>query len=371
MIKLPKNNNFTPNPGDIFDGDIEGILSFNYSNYKLFNTKELPKIIDKETKRDVNKFKYDSNLLNIATYNIENFTISDGMERVEVLASQIKEELQTPDIIGLVEVGDDDGATPNSDLVSSKKTLEAIVNEIKKQTNIDYGYLNIDPIHGKDGGWPELHIRNVILYRKDRLTPYKFNQGNAIKDTKLLGTGKELMLSNNPGRIGNNEEFFDEVRKPLIGQFKFKDKNVFVIINHLKSKRSDDKIYSATQPVVRKSEIVREKQGTYINGFVTEINKKDKDAVILVMGDMNDFEFSKTLQNLKGDIMINAVEILPLEERHTYIYQGNSQVLDNILVNKKYAKNMNVDILNINSEFTKSQGYFSDHDPIFIQIEVE
>ena len=32
---------------------------------------------------------------------------------------------------------------------------------------------------------------------------------------------------------------------------------------------------------------------------------------------------------------------------------------------------MKVDILNINSEFTISQGYFSDHDPVYMQINVK
>ena len=89
------------------------------------------------------------------------------------------------------------------------------------------------------------------------------------------------------------------------------------------------------------------------------------------MGDMNDFEFSPTLKAMKTDVMVSAVEQLPKNQRHTYIYQGNAQVLDNLLVNKKYAKKMKVDILNINSESTKAQGYFSDHDPIFIQIDVK
>lgn len=102
-----------------------------------------------------------------------------------------------------------------------------------------------------------------------------------------------------------------------------------------------------------------------------EINRQNSDAVILTMGDMNDFEFSPTLKVIKTDLMVSAIEMLPEEERHTYVYTGNSQVLDNLLVNKKYAKGAKADILNINSEFTKSQGYFSDHDPVYLQIDVK
>ncbi|WP_288868885.1 hypothetical protein [uncultured Parvimonas sp.] len=144
-----------------------------------------------------------------------------------------------------------------------------------------------------------------------------------------------------------------------------------MVVNHLKSKRFDDKIYSKNQPVKRKSEDLRIPEGKYVGQFLKEINKQKPNAIILSMGDMNDFEFSPTLKAMKTNLMVSAVESLPKNQRHTYVYQGNSQVLDNLLVNKKYAKGMKVDILNINSEFTISQGYFSDHDPVYMQINVK
>lgn len=366
-----KDPSFTPNPGDVFTAPIEGILTYNYSNYKLINTNELPKLKDMGFKRDKNKFNYDKNKLNVVSYNIENFTIADGGEkRVEILAKQVRDYLKTPDIIGLAEVGDDDGGNvKDRTVVSSEKTLTAIVNEIKKVTGVEYKYMVINPEDGKDGGWPEMHIRNAILYRTDKLEAPYINQGNAIVDTDIQN-GK---LTYNPGRLGNGKDFFKDVRKSLVAHLQLKNskKDVFVVVNHLKSKRFDDKIYSKNQPVKRASENLRIPEGEYIGAFLKKINKQKPNAIILSMGDMNDFEFSPTLKAMKTDVMVSAVEQLPKNQRHTYIYQGNAQVLDNLLVNKKYAKKMKVDILNINSESTKAQGYFSDHDPIFIQIDVK
>lgn len=360
---------FTPNPGDKFAEDVEGVLTFQFSSYQLLNIKPLPKVIDGKIKRDKLKISYDKNKLSVVSYNIENFSIVDK-DRVVTLAKQVRDDLHTPDIIGLVEVGDDNGGVnENVELVTAEKTLTAIVDEIQKQSGVEYSWLSVDPEHGKDGGWVQMHIRNAVLFRTDKLYVPYVNQGNAKVDTEL----KDGKLTFNPGRIGNNEEFFKEVRKPVVAHLKLKssDKDIFVVVNHLKSKRSDDKIYSKKQPVHRKSEDVRIPEGEYIGKFLKEINRQNSDAVILTMGDMNDFEFSPTLKVIKTDLMVSAIEMLPEEERHTYVYTGNSQVLDNLLVNKKYAKGAKADILNINSEFTKSQGYFSDHDPVYLQIDVK
>lgn len=361
---------FTPNPGDRFSSDIQGVLTYDKSNYKLINTSPLPKIKDGKIKRDKLNIKYDKNKLSIVSYNIENFTIADGgQKRVDVLAKQVRDDLHTPDILGLAEVGDNDGGNVTSKVVSADKVLDAIVEGIKKATGVEYKWLSADPEDGKDGGWPAMHIRNAILYRTDKLELPYFKQGDSKVDTEI----KEGKLTFNPGRLGNNKEFYKDVRKSLVAHLVLKDskKDVFIVVNHLKSKRFDDKIYSKNQPVKRKSEDLRIPEGKYVGQFLKEINKQKPNAIILSMGDMNDFEFSPTLKAMKTNLMVSAVESLPKNQRHTYVYQGNSQVLDNLLVNKKYAKGMKVDILNINSEFTISQGYFSDHDPVYMQINVK
>ncbi|MBE2989453.1 cell surface protein [Sneathia sp. DSM 16630] len=361
---------FTPNPGDRFSRDIQGVLTYDKSNYKLINTSPLPKIKDGKIKRDKLNIKYDKNKLSVVSYNIENFTIADGgQKRVDVLAKQVRDDLHTPDILGLAEVGDNDGGNVTSKVVSADKVLDAIVEGIKKATGVEYKWLSADPEDGKDGGWPAMHIRNAILYRTDKLELPYFKQGDSKVDTEI----KEGKLTFNPGRLGNNKEFYKDVRKSLVAHLVLKDskKDVFIVVNHLKSKRFDDKIYSKNQPVKRKSEDLRIPEGKYVGQFLKEINKQKPNAIILSMGDMNDFEFSPTLKAMKTNLMVSAVESLPKNQRHTYVYQGNSQVLDNLLVNKKYAKGMKVDILNINSEFTISQGYFSDHDPVYMQINVK
>lgn len=290
----------SPNPGDVFNGDIEGVVYYEHGEYKLVPTSPFPGITDNNTKPEVNKFKYDKKMLNVVSYNVENLSHFDNPERIPILAKQVKTVLQTPDILGLIEVGDDNGGETKPhdySVVSAKENIKQIIDAIKKETGISYGYMSVDPEHAKDGGWPEMHIRNVILYRKDRLKPVKFNQGDSKTDTKVVrNKNGQVSLTFNPGRIGNNEEIWNEVRKPVIAQFKFRGKNIFVIANHLKSKRADSKIYGAIQPVERKSENVRIPEGEYVNNFVKEILKADKNATVISLGDMNDFEFHQLLK---------------------------------------------------------------------------
>ena len=85
-----------------------------------------------------------------------------------------------------------------------------------------------------------------------------------------------------------------------------------------------------------------------------------------MLGDLNDFQFSKPLDTLAGGVLTNLVNTLPIAEQYTYIYDGNSQVLDHILVSDSLSNNAAVefDIVHTNAEFAYSAQRPSDHDPI-------
>lgn len=372
LISLRKNGqyidpNFTPNPGDRFKAPIDGVLAFTYSNYKLFNTEKLPEIENIGAKVDTLKYEFNENMLNVVSYNIENF--NRNQNRTKDLAKQIVNIFKSPDIIGLVEVEDDDG-DKDSSITTADKNLKSIVKAISEAGGPKYDYINVVPVNKEDGGKPGANIRNAILYRSDRVKLATDNKGSSYVDTKVDENSDKFKLTVNPGRIGNNTDTFKETRKTVVAHFEFKGKDVVVMVNHLSSKRSDLPIYGVNK-AVRKSEVRRVKQGEMINNFVKSVLDKDKNVNFVIMGDMNDFEFSPTLKAMEGNELFTVINELPEQERHTYVHQGNSQVLDHILINNKYKGKVNVDVLNINSEFTRSQGSFSDHDPVFIQFEVK
>ena len=62
-----------------------------------------------------------------------------------------------------------------------------------------------------------------------------------------------------------------------------------------------------------------------------QILAADKKANVVVLGDINDFEFSETTEILEGGELSSLLHLLPKAERYSYVFEGNSQVLDQIL----------------------------------------
>lgn len=85
----------------------------------------------------------------------------------------------------------------------------------------------------------------------------------------------------------------------------------------------------------------------------------------MVVGDLNDFQFSKPLKTLAGNVLTNlAATKLPAADQYTYIFEGNSQMLDHILVSNA-LKNAEVDIVHTNAEFANA---VTDHDPTIARL---
>lgn len=77
----------------------------------------------------------------------------------------------------------------------------------------------------------------------------------------------------------------------------------------------------------------------------------DSNANVIVLGDLNDFEFDNPLNILKGAGLSALVEQLPAGERYTYNYEGNSRALDRILGSDNLLVNLDAfDIVHVNSE---------------------
>ena len=91
-------------------------------------------------------------------------------------------------------------------------------------------------------------------------------------------------------------------RKPLAGEFRWRDKPVFVVANHFNSKGGDQPVNGRFQPPTRSSEVQRHAQATA--GATTSsrtIERLNRKAAVVVLGDINDFEFSETADILVGD----------------------------------------------------------------------
>jgi predicted extracellular nuclease len=285
-------------------------------------------------------------------------------QRLSRLGDQIVNQMGSPDILGLQEIQDDDGSVGHI-AVSADQTYQGIIDAILEEGGPQYAYADIDPIPGTDGGIPLGNIRQGFLYRVDRgLSLAAAPHGDAKTPVELSDNNGTPQLSLNPGRIDPRNPAFYSSRKPLVISFNYQGQPLFVINNHFNSKGEDRDLFGEFQPPILDSEIQRMGQAQIVHDFVAEILAINPDSRVVVLGDLNDFQFSNPIKLLTGDILQNLVLTLPEEERYAYNFEGNGQTLDHILVSDAMVEDLvSFDILHINSEFEYTSR-FSDHDPL-------
>ncbi|MBN1149321.1 MAG: DUF11 domain-containing protein, partial [Anaerolineales bacterium] len=354
--------------GDQFSGPVVGVLDYDFGNFKLLNTAALPPTTG-FLAMEITSLTRQADQISIATFNVENLYPGDTA-RFPLLAQRIVLNLGAPDIIGLQEIQDNNGETDNG-TTDASQTYQALIDAIKLIGGPTYEYREIAPLDNQDGGAPGANIRVGFLFRADRgLSFIDRSGGDAVTATAAVIGASGVELTYSPGRIDpTNLAFFDS-RKPLAGEFLFNDQKLFVVVNHLNSKGGDTPLFGRLQPPVLSSEAQRIQQAQVINDFVDSILALDPGAKVVVLGDLNDFQFSPPLDALKGAVLADLIENLPIAEQYTYIYDGNSQVLDHILVSDKLALDgALVDIVHVNAEFNAAFRV-SDHDPVLALLRI-
>ncbi|MFF4860874.1 endonuclease/exonuclease/phosphatase family protein [Streptomyces sp. NPDC002405] len=348
------------NVGDTLAGTTTGPMDFNsYGGYTIV-ANQLGTLESGGLKRETTA-KQSPGELSVATYNVENLDPSDAT--FDEHAAAIVHNLQSPDIVSLEEIQDNNGAVDDG-TVDASATVGKLIDAIVKAGGPKYDWRSIDPVNDQDGGEPGGNIRQVFLFNPERVSFTDRPGGDsttAVGVTKVNGNKAALTVS--PGRINPASGAWKNSRKPLAGEFVFHGRTVVVIANHFASKGGDQALTAQYQPPTRSSEVQRHRQAAEVNSFVKDILKVEKNADVVVLGDMNDFEFSDTAKILEGDGELwSAIKSLPKNERYTYDYQGNLQVLDQILISPaiKRGGNFDYDSVHVNAEFHDQT---SDHDP--------
>lgn len=355
--------------GAEFTRPIVGIITYDFTNFRLSPTQKLVFTQSNLSSKSVIRKNVDSEL-SVATYNVENLALLQGSDRINRLAYQIVHPLGAPDILGLQEIQDNDGATDSGN-TSANETLQTIIRAIQNAGGPVYRYMNVNPLNNRDGGEEGGNIRNVILYRTDRVSLPFFKQGDAESALRVNGRSGRAILSLNPGRIQPGSSAFRDSRKPIVGQFTFRNQDFYVIVNHFNSKGGDDPLYGDIQPPSLITEQQRTQQATVVNLFVAEILAVDPHASILVMGDLNDFYWSATLQQLSGTQLTNLTNRLEVNERFSYCFEGNAQALDHLLVSSALESRLtHVQVVHLNTS-SLPEDQVSDHDPMIAFFDID
>jgi uncharacterized protein len=348
------------NVGDHFAASIVGVLDYGFGNFKL-NVTASPTRVDEGLAHEVTRASRDQEIA-VGTYNVENLDPGDGAAAFARHAHLIVDNLRSPDVIAIEEIQDSDGPT-NSAVTDASATWNALIAAIAAAGGPTYEFRQIDPIDDQDGGEPGGNIRVGFLFRTDRGVSFVDRPGGtSTSTTTVVDHPSGPRLSASPGRVDSPNSAWATSRKPLAAEFRMRGRTVFVIANHFASKGGDQPLFGHFQPPVRSSEVQRHAQAQVLNDFVDQILAADPQANVIVLGDINDFEFSQTVSILEGGVLTSLMDTLPQAERYSYVFEGNSQVLDQILVSGNLLGTSWVDYdpVHVNSEFADQA---SDHDP--------
>jgi predicted extracellular nuclease len=351
--------------GDHLPGPVVGVMDYSFGNYKLEVT-STPGAVPGGLARETTAAAA-ANQLAVATFNVENLDPTDPQSKFDALAGLIVSNLEAPDVVAVEEIQDDNGAT-NDAVVDAGVTFSRLITAIQGAGGPSYDFRQIDPVDDQDGGEPGGNIRVGFLFRTDRgLSFIDRPGGTSTAATTVVGTGTDTHLSFSPGRIDPTNSAFNTSRKPLAGELSFNGHHLFVIANHFNSKGGDQPLFGRFQPPTRGSEVQRNQQAQIVHDFVAGLEAADPDAAVVVLGDLNDFEFSSAVTTLRAGVLHDLIETLPQSERYTYDFEGNSQALDHILLSNAPFSDQpfSYDAVHVNSEFANQA---SDHDPQVVRI---
>ena len=136
--------------GDTFADDVIGVIGYNSGNFKVIPAKgELP-AIHSSFKQEVSTIDVKDEQLSVATYNIENFYPGVSSAKINKLAESIVNNIKSPDIIGLVEVQDNNGEQ-NTGTTAADQSYQTLINAIKATGGPTYSFTDIEPVNNNDG----------------------------------------------------------------------------------------------------------------------------------------------------------------------------------------------------------------------------
>jgi uncharacterized protein len=315
------------------------VVSYNFSTYEVLVTEAVTVTFDAPAPtREIAGVVGTADRLSIATYNLENLDPTDT--KFDILARDIALNLRGPDILAVQEIQDADGAGTGTNL-SGTVTANLLISAIRAAGGPNYAYVEVAPTTpNSTGGEPNGNIRNGFFYNVDRVS-YIANSAVAV-----------------PGSAFNGS------RQPLAAQFAFNDQIITAISVHSTSRGGSSPLFGAVQPPVDAGDGARTAQATALRGYIDGLLAADSSANIAVLGDFNGFTFENAIQALeRGGALTDLNRLLAPEERYSFVFEGNAQALDHILVTAGLAANAQYDAVHLNSEQPDTPARGTDHDP--------
>ncbi len=358
----PGDMNLQVKVGDLV-GDVTGVVGYSFGNYEINATHEI-QVADGGLEPESTWIKGNKSRVTVASYNVLNLSVAGSGDAAQAaaLGNQIVNHLGSPDVIALQEIQDDSAEADNG-VVTADATLQMLVDAITGAGGPTYSAFNVNPINNTQGGAPGGNIRNAFLYNPDRVDLIDFT---ALDAAVLTAAGADPTA-------------FDGTRVPLAGTFEFKGSEFTVISVHNSSRFGSTPIFGGPQPFVQAGEAEREAQSKALNQYVDYLLSMDPGAKVMVAGDFNTFEFTdELLEDVPGPepVLRNLVPVSTKgpdnglhngqEDFYSFIFDGNSQMLDHFFVTKTLMPSAKFDVVHVNVDFPRTfiNTTASDHEPL-------
>ena len=384
-------------------GDVTGVVNYANGQYEVNTTEAYGPVTAANLEKETTTIVENLDRIRVATFNVENLApvgqpvdgVPTPASKFAGLAAAIVNNLKTPEIIALQEVLDNDGATA-SGTTSASETLSQLIDAIVAAGGPRYVAINSPPIDNI-GGIPNGNQRVAYLYDPLAVSP---TSRNGLTNIVSDANGVKVQEFASANQIGQGNTDFTATRKSLpmewspVGYTDDQGGTFWTVNNHLSSKGGSAPLYTtlldlplyadpingSAQQTGTSSE--REGQAETLNAFVDGLltNGSATDDRIVVLGDLNDFQFFPVVDLITGQlvrttaspdgtpsvfapgtaVLSELISKLPENERYSYNFDGNAQALDHILVSNNMFDSAQFDIVHINSEFIDQ---VSDHDP--------
>jgi VCBS repeat-containing protein len=327
--------------------DVTGIMSYSFNSYEVLVTEAVTVVADVAAERETTSLEGDRDHLTVASFNVENLDPSDPQAKFDLIAQHMVYNLGAPDIIGVQEMQDGNGLN-GSDPLSGIVTAQKLIDAIAAIGGPNYVYVEVAPSSaGSTGGEPGGNIRNGYFYNADRVD-YVEGSAQLIEDPAFAGS-----------------------RRPLVGDFTFNGETVRLINVHFTSRLGSDALMGANQPPTDAGDGARTQQAEAVAAYVNNSLATNPALKLGVLGDFNGFYFEDAIGTLEATGLLDLHRLNSEEERYTYLFDGNLQAIDHMLVSGGLQSGAMFDAVHINAEQPDGVERSTDHDPIVGRFYIE
>jgi predicted extracellular nuclease len=378
-------------------GTISGIVDFDFTDRKLFVTEwDSSQFVNRQPVQETTALGNDARALTVATFNVENLDPLDGQAKFDAIAQAIATNLNSPDIVMIEEIQDNNGTGTGT--TDASLTWQMLVDALNARVpGAKYQWVDQPPVNNSEGGQGNGNIRVGFLYDTNRVQLGDLAADAPIEErrkwTDRIGDGLKdegdlIQFNDSMVAAEINTGDWSSTRKSLLAQFTFNGNTVFAVANHFTAKPGSgdfwqfDQDIAAGQPANAGFE-KRVQQAEDVWHVLNLIQTSLPGAGVIAGGDFNDFYFYRPLEVLTGYAetdgsariggtrFANLTLTLAEAERYTYTFDGRSQAIDHIVTSQALGAAATYDIVHLNTGYNKlaaagtidADPSISDHDP--------